>query len=238
MKNKIVLMLMSISLLSCVMNDISDKHEVITLRENMEGRNIEFVIKAGSEYSSKMQAGPFIFNVIPQTVIWTEDESGVLIETIYISGADYKEMRHGGKGRGEKFYEECFPVWSSKIKKKGMHLPSKENAYPDSITSATPSSGFTLKTKATDEEKVATIFLEINKSADENEFYTKEKNDWIGQPSLIYSVNKDALKTGAAVKMKVIGCGGTLESTPHICEDLSKIDTALNILESVEVTLR
>ena len=79
----VVVVLIS-SLGGCVMNRVNPEPQTIVLRED-GGSRLRAEIVPGSQWSSRMQAGPFIFNVLPQFAIWTEDGAGSLVETIYVT---------------------------------------------------------------------------------------------------------------------------------------------------------
>ncbi len=68
------------------MHRVNPEPRNIVLRENA-GAALQVEVKTGAQWSSRMQAGPFIFNVLPQFAIWTEDDAGNLVETLYITGA-------------------------------------------------------------------------------------------------------------------------------------------------------
>jgi hypothetical protein len=115
----------------CVMNRVSTEAQTIVLRDGGSAA-MRIEIEPGTEWSSHMRAGPFIFNVLPQFAIWTEDTAGNLVETLYVTGADFASMRHAGKNeRQGEFFAQSLPVWSSRIAATGSPLPSKANPYPD-----------------------------------------------------------------------------------------------------------
>ncbi len=230
----LIIIIISLIFGGCVMNRIKEEPEIIELRESSDGVPVSLEIKKGQNWSTRMQAGPFIFNILPQIVVWTEDTQGNLIETLYITGADGKKFRHAAKkDKGALFYEECFPVWSRKVKEAGGTLPGATNPYPDSVTSATPDSGFTLNTKLNTTQGGFTIFMEINQSNDYNASFTRENSDWDGQPSLIYRTEIPTAEKGSRYLMKAIGCGGRPGEEPELQTDLSEIDTALGQVDEV-----
>jgi hypothetical protein len=185
-----------------------------------------------------MRAGPLIFNVLPQFVVWTEDSDGKLLETLYITGADYGKMRHAGKAeKGVLFYKECFPVWSSRAEQKGERLPSKYNPYPDTVTSATPAAGTVLHTYLDTEEKATRILLEINKSGDENEVYGEVQNGWAGQPSLIYAAELRSNSSSGPIPFELIGHGGTIFQEPAIYSNLDGLDSALEEIAELRLVI-
>lgn len=223
---------------ACTVNELSGKEKSISLRKDIDGREISIQVSKGESFTRPMSAGPVTFNILPQMVFWTEDEDGNFIETLYITGADYKKVRHGGKGNlGEDFYRQCFPYWSMKAEAKGEELPSDEQPYPDSITSATPDDSYSLDTKLIEKDRPFAVYAEINQSSDDNETYSKENNDWAGQPSLIYRAVLTNAKPGRAVLMEIIGHGGAIDDEAKLYSSLSGIDSALKQVESITVSL-
>jgi hypothetical protein len=231
----VVLTIISLFFLGCEMNKMDNTPRTITLNSRIEGVPVRLELVKGENYSARMVAGPLAFNLLPQTVIWVEDSSGRLVDTVYVSGADYKKMRHGGKGRlGVKFYEESFPLWSVRMKAAGKGLPSPKNPYPDSITSATPMSSFTLMTKLPATGPF-TIMLEINKSGDTNAAFTVKNNGWVGQPSLVYKASITDTKKGSVYEMKLVGHSGRLSDPAGIYPDLSLFGSALKQVEKISI---
>ena len=187
----------AVLLSGCVMNKLNTEPQTVVLKDAGNGKNLIIEVSTDGQWSSRMKAGPLIFNILPQAVFWIEDQNGRLIETLYVTGADFKKMRHAAKNAdGELFYAECLPYWASRVKAAGGKLPSKENPYPDTVTSATPMADFTLKTGISVDPSFV-IMAEFNKSGDYNSVYTEDNSGWTGQPSLIYKAdagNKDAGK--------------------------------------------
>jgi hypothetical protein len=221
----------------CVMNRVSDAPQTITLNRTVQGTPVRLDIEPGRAWSRRMQAGPFIFNVLPQIVIWAEDEQGRLLDTVYITGADGKGIRHvGKKGKGAAFYSECFPVWASRLQAAGGALPGPDNPYPDTVTSATPTAAFTVLTRLPFAGRSFALYLEINQSDDRNDTYSKENNDWAGQPSLIYRVVIQEPESGGTYAMEPIGHGGRIGETPAVHPDLSGLDTALEQVREIKIS--
>jgi len=220
----------------CVMNKLDDSPKTIVVRENSEGMSISLDVDTGEEWASRMQAGPFIFNILPQMAIWIADEQGRYLETLWVTGADFKKMKHAQKnGSGPAFFADCLPVWASRLQAAGKSLPSKENPYPDTVTSATPMGDFTLETKTTSGVPMI-LYAEVNKSGDTSSFYTEDANDWVGQPSLIYMVEiRETGKVGA-LRMELSGHGGLLEQEPGIYFDLSGFETAVRQIDKITVS--
>lgn len=225
-----------VTLNGCVMNKIDPAPETLTFRESVGGTPITVELTSGEEWSSRMQAGPFVFNVLPQFAVWAEDGDGTTIHTLYVTGADFNNVRHATKSKMEgEFFAQCLPVWASRARAAGSDLPSKQNPYPDSITSATPTSDVTIETKVPTSADTFTVFLEINKSGDTNSRFTEEKNDWAGQPSLIYAATVSKSTAGEELDMELIGHGGLITESPDVYTDLAGFDTALAQVDRITV---
>jgi hypothetical protein len=219
------------------MNKMDHSSRTIQLGQSLQGLPISVAVTKGEHWSQRMKAGPLIFNILPQIVIWAEDNEGQLIKTLYITGAGGKGTRHAGKDKkGAAFYAECFPVWALRLKAAGRELPSKEKPYPDAVTSATPMSSFTVQTRLPDPGQPFALFAEVNKSADNNGTFTEENNDWAGQPSLIYKVMIPEIEKGHPYEMEVIGHGGRIKDKPAVYADLSGFDTALKQLHEIKIS--
>lgn len=223
-----------VSIGGCVMNRLNPEPQTIVLGED-GGSTLLLEIEPGTQWSSRMRAGPLVFNVLPQFAIWTEDDAGNLVETLYVTGADFGGMRHAAKNdKQAEFFAQCLPVWADRVTASGASLPSKIAPYPDTVTSATPSGPTTLMTTVTRPVGPTTIYLEINKTDDVNATFTELDNDWAGQPSLVYAAR---LGTGST-RLELLGHGGRLGDEPVIYSDLNGFDTALEQVASIVVTLQ
>jgi hypothetical protein len=186
-----------------------------------------------------MQAGPFIFNVLPQFAVWAEDGDGEFLVTLYVTGADFKKLRHAEKqSGGADYFAKTLPVWASRVRAAGKTLPSKETPYPDAVTSATPAADVTINTTVPEGSNELVLYLEINKSGDENEVFTKEVNDTAGQPSLVYRVDASSAQAGTSRAMELVGHGGMIVEEPAVYTDLSSFDTALQLVNEAVVSFR
>ena len=216
---------------SCVMNKLDSGPREIRLERDGD-LSISMDIGQGPLWSTRMQAGPFIFNVLPQLAIWLEDENGEYLDTLYVTGADFKKLRHAAKDKdGEAFFRENLPLWSAAMEARGEALPSKGNPLPDSLTSATPMGSFTLDTAAVRTGSAVRLFLEINKSGDYNDVFTKENSGTDGQPPIVYSAELEFPPSGKSVLLEPVGRG----TDSGLLPDLSGIDTALQMIEAVSV---
>lgn len=242
MKKDIGLILLLIAFLfltSCAINRLSDEKTVILLEKVENGHSMMISVLKGSHWSHKITPGPFVIHIYPQIVFWIEDGEGKFIETLFITGANGKYSKHSTKRKmDDEFFKHCFPIWSGRVIKANKKLPTTKNPYPDAITRATPQSSFDLDIKMAELPDGFTVNAEINKSMDYNEFYTKEKSDWIGQPSLVYGVEIDKGVKGKEYLLKPIGHSdiGSLDDKLH--EDFEGVDTALELVHSIRVAFQ
>ena len=94
----------AVLLSGCVMNKLNTEPQTVVLKDAGNGKNLIIEVSTDGQWSSRMKAGPLIFNILPQAVFWIEDQNGRLIETLYVTGADFKKMRHAAKNAdGELF---------------------------------------------------------------------------------------------------------------------------------------
>ena len=224
-------------LAGCLINDLDDSETVIRLKEEFAGTEIGITVEKGKEWAHTHGLGPFRVWVYPQMVFWAEDGDGNFLETLYISDADGKYNRHAAKEEmGPEFFRQCFPVWAAAFTGSGGTLPSNQSPFPDSLTSATPQSSFRLYTKLGASHGPIRLYGEINKSGDYNEIYHKDNSDWVGQPSIIYTVEIPAVPEPGVFSMQPVGHGGLIADAPRIYGDLSGIDSALEIVAGIEVS--
>lgn len=224
---------------SCTINRMHDEKTVVVLNKNGTETNMLISLTKGSEWAHQFKPGPFIINVYPQIVFWMESPEGDYFETLYVTGADGKGFRNATKKQlGEGFYKMCFPVWADRMKKAGQNLPSKETPYTDALTSATPQSSFDLDIHTGPLSTPLVFYAEINKSMDYNQTYTKENSDWMGQPSVLYSVRVDSVVHGSVYPMKLAGyCKGSV-GNPEISTDFKPLDTALTLVQDIQVSFQ
>ncbi len=223
-----------IALGACVMNPLSDAPTTVELPTSFTGPPVVVDVPRGSAWTKRAGIGVVQFNSLPNLAIWVEKPDGTFVDTLYVTGADYAQLRHGGKQQGADWWVQSLPVWSAAVQRAGRALPSKEAPYADGVTGATPPSSFQLRTRLPGPADDARLRLEVNTSADYNEAYTKADTDWVGQPSVVYEARLSGAAGASPHELAPIGVGapgGVLDP------DLSKVDTALQILGDVQVRL-
>ncbi|MBI4979642.1 MAG: hypothetical protein HZC28_19340 [Spirochaetes bacterium] len=220
---------------SCLINKLNDAATTIDLKQDIQGKPVTITVSRGTHWVDRLGMGPFMVNVIPQMTFWIESPDGRFIETVYITGAAKKYDRNATRKKmGEQFYRECFPVWSRRMLAGGGQLPSETNAYPDAITSATPESSYTVKTKVPPGKARFILFAEINKSSDTNAAFTLSNNSWVGQPSVIYAA---AIGDTGTYTLRPVGHSGYVTDYRGVVSNFTGIDTALHMVSTITVTL-
>ncbi len=232
--------------------------ETIYTHIGATGKRLSIDIKAGEHYSGP---GAVILGVtttaIPQMVIWLEDTNGNYLETLYItkkaSNSSYIQSLFSSE---EVRRPEALPHWSfarGVRSEDGLMTPSRDKPIADAITGATPVSSFNLNTTAKVEEtkveqtKVeqtkVVVKLEVNRSFDFNETYSKDAfpDDAVysgsgnsAQPSLIYYAEVD-LEGDRYNFMKLVGRGHHSGEDGAVYTDLEGITTAKEILNRLIV---
>lgn len=176
-----------------------------------ESKEITLQIEKGEKWYHNMQILFFQKKLSPQIAIWSEDEKGNYLETLYISEKTYRWYKSGGAKR-----RESLPVWRNRAE-----------SVIDSVAGATQTLE---KNRYRVKNRKVTVYMEINNSFDYNSFYTKSNSKSSGQPSLIYSAQIDADKEITA-EFKLIGHGSSDGSDGVIYKDMSNIGDALKILK-------
>jgi hypothetical protein len=171
----------------------------------------------------------FIFpvKIYPQVACWIETPQGSYIDTIYATAKSARKTWRAAPPEGR---PEALPVWS--------HLSKAQNGAVDGISGATPS-GITARDSALAAvlpRGTYVVKLEVNRSYDYNESYTRANSGVNGQPSLIYEC---AIVVGEGPSKGVfepVGKGSIDGSDGEIRPGLKGITTALQLLDSAEIS--
>lgn len=197
----------------------------------------------------------------PQMAIWTEDMDQNFLETVFVSKATAQGLFFGGRSKenfksfdsekdatgGEYRRVDALPVWSHKRGVQysdGMFVPPPDEALPDGITGATLSENFKLHTSASSHERFR-LRIEINVAFDDNEYFSEYDfpddeefhagTGQLGQPSIIFESLVDMNDGKDYYLMELIGHGHHSGQDGEIVRDLSKLTTALEIVERIVV---
>jgi hypothetical protein len=192
---------------------------------------ISIDIKAGIAYKGT--------GYVPQIAVWTEDENGKFIETLYITESEGKGKYFGAIRR-----KEALPVWRNK------HNHNKKKEKLDGVAGASSQKSFQVVKTINNYPEKFSLFLEVNKSFDYNNYFDKNlksgekghNTGYSGQPSLVYQVSfgkRENINSKNPVKiMEVIGHGSPTGKDGEINENISKLTTALQIIDEISVVVR
>lgn len=201
----------------------------------------------------------------PQMAFWLEDSTGNFQTTIYVTHRTaMQDWRPSpGEKKGEIRRPSSLPVWihqhqtggiMSKVSCSSCHdYFDKKEKKPvaesplDAITEATPKKGFTKESAVPPNLAPGTYIVkaEINHSKDFNDYYHEKaaETDFAysggkmgsGQPSIVYSGKLKIGDTATATVLERSGHGHPAGKTGDLNLDLKKLDSALDIIESIQV---
>lgn len=169
----------------------------------------------------------FIFpvQIYPQVACWLESADGSYLGTIYATSKAAKNSWMSAPKEGR---PEALPVWT--------HV--KEAREADTISSATPSGAAEPVSDLAADLKPGSyvVKLEINRSYDYNDTYTKANSGVVGQPSLIYQCSIQVGGSASKASFVPIGTGALDGSDGKIRPGLDGITTALHLLDTAEIS--
>ena len=201
-------------------------------------RKIVINIQAGKNFSHQYKMGIIKINITPQIAIWLEDETGKYIETILVTEKSAKSSW------GNVRRPEALPIWSHKRGVKysdGLYMPDRKNPLPDTVTGATAKGSFikTWNVPSSIKDGNYLLKVEVNSSFDFNETYQDKLpknhpsyNLVSGQPSLLWE-GKVSVGKAYTTKLKIVGHGHPAGKDGTVSSDLSGIDSALTIINSI-----
>ena len=227
-----------------VRNDNREQDQPSTVYANRNGK--------GQEISIQLFKGKSFY--YPLMAAWLEDGEGNYIQTLYVAESVAKGTFKFGKEEGgnwvagPKRAPQTLPYWAHKRGVKaadGLYVPDPENPVADAYTGATPTDNFILITKADKElPRNFRVMFEINQNWDWNEYWTNDKYPgdkyylMSCQPALVYEALIDINTLSKPVKMRPAGHSHYSGMTGELFADLSTLTTALQIADSVVVTVR
>lgn len=235
------------------------KAKIGMVSESNTYAEIEMALDMDGQLNFELKRGAHFWH--PQIAVWTEDTIGNYLETLYITKATAKGVFAGGRTKDnfkaldseeiaiEDGYRRvnALPVWSHQrgvIYEDGMYVPTYENPLPDAISGATPLDNFLLKTTV-DYTGMFVVKLEINVAFDDNEYYSEfdfpeddtfhNGTGQLGQPSIVFKGQIDPRNNNNYQLMKLVGRGHHSAKDGTIHTDMTKLTTALEIVEFVVV---
>ena len=219
-------------------SQIDNDYERVTTNTHGIGLKINLEVKKGPYYNNPIMA------------VWMEDTAGNYLQTLYVvksiatSIFNYGSVDEKGNWKPDIVRRpEALPYWSHKrgVKSEdGYFIPSQDKPIADAYTGATPRTNFVLESRADYPLKDRfVVLMEVNRSYDWNEFYTREKfpDDPIysgsgqnGQPSVIYAAEVIP-QNGKYHLMIPIGHGHHSGQSGQLYSNMENISTALEIID-------
>ncbi|MCU0408949.1 MAG: DUF2271 domain-containing protein [Bacteroidales bacterium] len=216
--------------------------EVLTTNSAGRGPSIKLELYRGKAFYYPLMAA------------WIEDVNGSYIQTLYVARSVATGVFGYGKQEGNKWVAapkrapQTLPYWAHKrgvMASDGLYMPDEKNPVPDAYTGATPLTSFVLNSKADRElPPVFRVMFEINQNWDWNEYWTNDKypgdeNYMMScQPALVYEALVETGKSQQRLRMKLAGHSHYSGKTGELFTDLSTLTTALQIADSIIVSIR
>jgi hypothetical protein len=179
-----------------------------------------------------------------QMAIWLADGQGKFIDTIYVTRkVALKGLGNRGGGLDDKWGGSrlsVLPVWAHHRGVDyggGNFYPSKKKPLADAISSATPKAGefiWNWHSDASLKPGEYVYYIEVNKSFDDNQHH--DYSWYRGQPSVVWKGVIPVGEKPSASKAGIIGHGAVDGADGKIAPDVSSLTTALELIESAEVT--
>lgn len=206
----------------------------------------------GPEISLELFKGEAFY--YPLIAVWLENENGKYIQTLYIAQSVATGIFKYGKQANNKWVTapkrapQTLPYWAHKRGVKasdGLYMPDPQNPVPDAYSGATPTTGFTLRSKADNAlpDKFR-VLMELNQNWDWNEYWTNDKYPddefykMSCQPALVYETFIDTKSLKQSYEMKPVGHSHYSGQTGELFPDLSTLTSALHIADSVIVRIK
>ncbi len=223
---------------------VTAEYTLVNLSGGESLPRLNLFIKAGSTYESDPQPAflGFTYTSVPQLAIWMETLEGEYIDTLYITGKT-SSSGFGKTDTGKVRRPEALPYWSHRRgiqEDDGYFAPSENNSDLDGVTGATPRSDYLVSLTAPRMGQYR-LMMEVNRSYDFNEYYSKDRfpedpvysgDGSSGQPSLVYAVTIDSTGPGKYL-LQLIGHGHHSGADGTLYTELNDITTAKNILSFV-----
>jgi hypothetical protein len=205
----------------------------------------------GPSIELKFYGGPSLY--YPLMAVWLEDEQGGYIQTMFVPKAIATGVFKYGSNNTGKWVEaakrapQTLPYWSHKrgvVASDGLYMPEPENPVADAYSGATPTTSFTLATRADGPLPAKfRVMFEVNQNWDWNDYWTNNKYPgdknylYSAQPAVVYESMVDQKDLRDSYIMRPIGHSHPLGQTGELFTDLSTLTTALQIADSIVVRI-
>ena len=228
------------------------RFQILTTNIGDVGIPIQIELRKGLHYESEPQ--PLFLGLsytsTPQVAFWLEDLEGRYISTIYVT----QKISNGSFVAADDIFNtvtrpESLPYWAHQ---RGVNyagnsvMPVANNTDLDGMTGATPLGNYDVRSKLNTDLRRFKVMMEINRSYDFNDFYTKDKypDDAVysgsgssGQPSVIYSTEINLDENQHTYILAPIGHGHYSGKDGKLYDNLQGIDTALQLVKRVLVEI-
>lgn len=245
--NKIFIILSVLFLSSCIANrpagDSGPEEEIYYFNMNENG--------AGPWITVEFQRGESFY--YPLMAIWLEDMDGNYIQSMFVPNSVATSIFRFGEVRdrewqpGIRRYPQTLPYWAHKrniLASDGLYMPDPESPVPDAYSGATPITGFVMSARSDREiDRQVKVMLEVNQNWDWNEYWTNNRfpdDEYYKrscQPALVYEAVINPDMPSLRVQMKPVGHSHHSGATGELFPDLSTLTTALNIADSIFVSM-
>lgn len=226
--------------------------QVLTTNVGDAGVPIEIELRKGLHYESEPQ--PLFlgltYTTTPQVAFWLEDLEGRYISTIYVT----QKISNGSFIPTDDMFKtvsrpESLPYWAHQrgVSYAGNSvMPTANNTDLDGMTGATPLGNYDVRSKLNTDLRQFKVMMEINRSYDFNDFYSKDKypDDKVysgsgssGQPSVIYSAEINLDENKHTYIMQAIGHGHYSGQDGKLYKNFEGIDTALQLVKRVLIEI-
>ncbi|HEY9595651.1 MAG TPA: DUF2271 domain-containing protein [Spirochaetia bacterium] len=168
----------------------------------------------------------FRIPLYPQIACWLETTEGAYLRTLYVTQ----------KGATRKFYSapaggrpEALPVW--------YHRQSDGGSAVDAVSGASSPGKSEIRLHADGALRPGryVLYMEVNRSYDYNETFTREIAGVNGQPSLVFRAILDVTDGASTASFAPVGTGSVDGSDGAIRDGLEGITSALTIIEGATV---
>ena len=211
---------------------------VITTRRYASGTPLTITFERGKQWFHEQRIAIFKVMITPQIAVWTEDGDGQHLQTLYVTERFAKQDWAMAKYDDTTCIRKMsLPYWMNSYLKGGHPLPTRASPLPDGITGATPTGSFTLKTRLDRDTGTVVLYVELNKSFDTNDTYSKKRelSKFNGQPSVVYSVSIDLSSLDSPLQFTPVGHSGETGDDGELYPDIAALTTALQMVKRITV---
>jgi hypothetical protein len=203
------------------------------------GKKIQLQFERGDFWIHQAKLGRMKLRIAPQMAVWAEDSSGA-VATLYVTHCFAKQDWKFAKiDPNECGRPTCMPYWLNRLKANKIAAPTKNNPLPDAISGATPTGSFTLTSTLPETFTAGKIYVEINKSFDNNDAWPvkKDMSSFNGQPPVVYEALINLADSSiSSWNLTACGISGEKGDDPKLYPLDERLTTALKMITGITVT--